>query len=229
MKKTLKLVSWNACGKFREKFPLFSQFDADILVIQECEDPSQNSSNEYRYFSQNYFWTGENKNKGLGLFGRFNLKLKLLNWNSFGLRNFLPIQVERSFKLLGVWACKPYIEEFFIYEKIHHQHFNRNCIIIGDFNSNACWDKLHGRRNHSAVVDALSARGLQSAYHFQTGEDQGRESRGTFHLYRQKSRSYHIDYCFCDPQRIVNFRILDDDFWLNYSDHFPIEITIKFH
>ncbi len=89
MKKTLKLVSWNACGKFREKFPLLSKFDADILVIQECEDPSQTSSNEYRYFSQNYFWTGENKNKGLGLFGKSDLKLQLLNWKNFGLRNFL--------------------------------------------------------------------------------------------------------------------------------------------
>lgn len=130
---------------------------------------------------------------------------------------------------MGVWACKPYIEEFFIYEKIHHQHFNRSSVIIGDFNSNACWDKFHGKRNHSAVVNALREVGLESAYHFQTGEAQGRESHGTFHLYRQKSRNYHIDYCFCDPKKIVDFRILDNDCWLNYSDHFPIEITIKLY
>ena len=55
----LKIVSWNCNGKFREKFTEIIEEDADIYVIQECEDPSQSSEEEYREFAgENYIWTG---------------------------------------------------------------------------------------------------------------------------------------------------------------------------
>ena len=31
----MKIITWNACCKFREKYSLLSQYDADILVIQQ--------------------------------------------------------------------------------------------------------------------------------------------------------------------------------------------------
>ena len=53
--------------KFREKFSLLAHFDADIIVIQECEDPQSASSDSYSAFASNVLWIGHNKNKGLGV------------------------------------------------------------------------------------------------------------------------------------------------------------------
>lgn len=57
----MKIVSWNCSGKFRD----ISALDADIYVIQECENPAECTSVAYKAFAQNYIWTGESKNKGL--------------------------------------------------------------------------------------------------------------------------------------------------------------------
>ena len=64
---TMKIITWNACCKFREKFSLLAHFDADIIVIQECEDPQSASSDSYSAFASNVLWIGHNKNKGLGV------------------------------------------------------------------------------------------------------------------------------------------------------------------
>ena len=67
----MKIVSWNCGGKFREKFQDIIAVDADIYVIQECENPAECKSIAYREFAHNYLWIGENKNKGLGVFAYF--------------------------------------------------------------------------------------------------------------------------------------------------------------
>jgi exonuclease III len=40
----LKILTWNCNGAFRRKFDALLQFDADIIVIQECEDPERTSA-----------------------------------------------------------------------------------------------------------------------------------------------------------------------------------------
>ena len=48
----MKIISWNCCGKFREKFKEIIKYNADIYVIQECEDPSQSKNEQYTFFSK---------------------------------------------------------------------------------------------------------------------------------------------------------------------------------
>lgn len=222
----MKIVSWNCNGKFREKFSILQELDADIYVIQECENPELCSNNEYVHFASNYFWTGINKNKGLAIFAKDTIVLKNNNWNAYCLRNFLSINIDKKFDLVGVWACKPYIEEYYIYQNINYNKINNNTIIIGDFNSNKKWDKKHYDRNHSNVVNELKEKGLISAYHYINNEEQGEESKNTFYLYRHLDKGYHIDYCFIDKTKIKSFEILYNESWLKYSDHLPIMITI---
>lgn len=62
---TMKIITWNACCKLREKLSLLAPFDADIMVIQECEDPQRASSDSYSNFASNALWIGHNKNKGV--------------------------------------------------------------------------------------------------------------------------------------------------------------------
>ena len=44
----MKFVSWNVYGNFREKFTEIIKEDADIYIIQECEDPAKAKSDEYK-------------------------------------------------------------------------------------------------------------------------------------------------------------------------------------
>ncbi len=223
----MKIITWNACCKFREKYSLLSQYDADILVIQECEDPSRSLCQAYRAFSGQYVWAGANKNKGLGIFCKPGLQIDSLNWESRSLSYFLPVRINDSFDLIGVWACKPYIEAIYEYERMHHQKLESNSVILGDFNSNVIWDRLHGKRNQTAVNNALSDKGLLSAYHYLSGEQYGKETVSTFYLHRHIARSYHIDYCYCDPNRLMSLKVLDKEIFLQYSDHLPVEIILK--
>lgn len=64
----MKLITWNCNGAFRRKLAYLAKFNADILIIQECEDPSQSKDADYRAWAQNYIWVGNSKNRGLGVF-----------------------------------------------------------------------------------------------------------------------------------------------------------------
>src|SRR2546430_7404819 len=76
---------------------------------------------------------------------------------------------------------------------------NSPVVMMGDFNSNAIWNKDHPSAvNHGAMVERLRRRGLVSAYHQHRGIEHGAEpkSEHTFHLYGHEDKSYHIDFCF---------------------------------
>lgn len=73
-----------------------------------------------------------------------------------------------------------------------HKNYDKNTLIIGDFNSNARWDKARQRRSHSTVVKELQEIGLVSAYHYVSGETHGEETQFTFFMYKQPDKKYHI-------------------------------------
>ena len=222
----MKIVSWNCSGKFREKFRNIQNVNADIVVVQECENPKKYIGSEYDDFAKNYIWIGENENKGLGIFASEQVKIINNNWKSYCLRNFLSVKINDKFDLVGVWACSPYIEEYYIYQSINIENYNNETIVIGDFNSNSIWDKKYDSRNHTKVVNELKNKDLVSAYHYVYKEEQGHESKKTFYLYKHKNKGYHIDYCFLDKKRLKKFEILNDSKWLEISDHLPIVVEI---
>ena len=221
----MRIVSWNCRGKFREKFHYIETLDADIYVIQECENPEKYKE-EFSGFLVNRIWCGEKESKGLALFAKPSISIEVNDWPEYCLRCFKSVKVNHSFDLLAVWACEPYIEEYCIYQAINIDKYDERTVIIGDFNSNAIWDKAHGKRSHSAVVAQLKEKYIVSAYHHLSGERHGEESKYTFYLYKHKDKPYHIDYCFTNPNNIKNFEILNGEKWLEYSDHMPIQIEL---
>ena len=222
----MKIVSWNCSGKFREKFSQIQTFNADIYIIQECENPKTTNSRPYSDFAINYLWIGSNKNKGLGVFCKKEILLEKNNWNPYCLRHFLPVKINRKFNLLAIWASAPYIEEYYIYQSIHKNKFDINTIIMGDFNSNACWDKKHNTRNHTNTVNELKTIGLISAYHEIFHKEHGKETEATFYLYKDPQKPYHIDYAFLNKKNLRSFFIPQETTWLKYSDHKPLILTI---
>ena len=226
----MKIVSWNACCRFRDKFKEILELGADIYVIQECEKPTEKHGKEYVDITRNGFWIGDLNYKGLMVFSpNPEIKLKKLDWNLNGLRYFIPVKVNDEFTLVGSWACNPYIEEFFKFIDEAKDQLTDKTVIIGDLNSNPVFDTKKGKnsKTHLMAVDELRKFGMEDIYHHKTGDGQGNESKGTFYMYRHEDKPYHIDHCFANPSLISSFRIMERDKWLKFSDHLPIEVVIN--
>lgn len=229
----MRIVTWNCNGAFRRKFELVDALDADILVIQECEDPAQSSS-EYRAWAGDYAWIGYGKNKGLGIFPRRRQSIERLPWLDHGFELFLPVKIGGNVKVLGVWTQQStsskysYIGQFWHYLQKHNTCLGHNTIIAGDFNSNAIWDRPRRTWNHSDCIKELKALGFHSLYHHVYNEEQGREAHPTFYLQRCAMKPYHIDYVFAHSDllegKLVDARIGMIADWLPMSDHMPITV-----
>ena len=50
----MRIVNWNCNGAFRKKFSLLDQFNADIVVIQECENPEVANDKLYKEWATNF-------------------------------------------------------------------------------------------------------------------------------------------------------------------------------
>jgi len=238
----MKIITWNCNGAFRKKFYLLDKFNADILIIQECENPAK-SVNDYKDWANNYLWIGQNKNKGLGIFIKNNNSIELLNWSDKNtnyknetLESFLPCKINNKYIILGIWTKKAnsdvfgYIGQFWKYLQLHKQKFlNEKIIVAGDLNSNSIWDKWDRWWNHTNVVNELEEMNIKSLYHLLMNEEQGKETIPTFHLQRNTKKPYHIDYIFLSSNLIddkSNLSIGDRDIWLEHSDHSPIIVDI---
>lgn len=235
----MKLITWNCNGALRNKFESLLHFQADILIIQECEDPHRTKHNAYKEWASNHLWIGKNKNKGIGIFANDSTKLTKLEWFSGQLELFLPCRINDKFNILGVWtrqANSPnfgYIGQFWKYLQINRAHFQdtgESIIIAGDFNSNTQWDQWDRWWNHSDVVRELKFYGLESVYHKRQAVNHGDEETPTFYHYRKLSKPYHIDYIWLPSENmseIAEFEIGEQEKWLSLSDHMPLYLLVK--
>ena len=249
----MKIISWNCNGALRKKTKYIDALNADILVIQECEDPSQ-STKAYKDWSGDYLWIGESKNKGIGIFARngnkierlnwsgsynikeFNNKSPSLSWNSDDLQSFLPCKVNNEITLLGIWTKQAnsthfgYIGQFWKYIQIHRSKLSSNNLVLcGDLNSNSIWDEPDRWWNHSDVVKELEEIGIYSLYHSNSNEEQGQETQKTFFMYRHFDKSYHIDYFFVSRDLLdkSSLEISNIRDWATYSDHVPLTLECE--
>jgi exonuclease III len=234
----MKVVSWNCNGALRKKAHLIDRLSADLLIVQECENPAL-SEIDCRDWAGDFLWKGKNKNKGIGVFKRGNFSLSDLSWDDHGLESFLPFSVNEKLNFVAVWTkyanspTFPYIGQLWKYILFNKEKFiNSQVIICGDFNSNAIWDKWDRWWNHSDVVRELEEIGIVSMYHHQKLEEQGSETEPTFYLQRNLEKSYHIDYAFSSVQIIENadfkFEVGRQEDWISASDHMPILFEIPF-
>ncbi|MEJ6980533.1 hypothetical protein WG906_08740 [Pedobacter sp. P351] len=230
----MKIITWNCNGALRNKFEHLHDLNADIYIVQECENPRQVHHEKYNAWSKNHLWIGDTRNKGLGIFASEDVKLSTLNWsNAFKdhtVKHFLPCSIDHKFNLLAVWTHQNnspnfgYIGQFWKYLQVNKQNFT-NTLIAGDFNSNVVWDEWDRWWNHSDVIRELEEIDIVSLYHTFTNEEQGRETKPTFYMHRKLERPYHIDFFFGSKgisDNLINLEISDIDQWLKLSDHLPM-------
>ena len=223
---------------FRKKAEFILRKSPDILIIPECEHLEKIKLNEEIAKPTDSLWFGKNLNKGLGVFSYGNYKLQLLEIHNPEIKTIVPIQVTGGaydFILFAIWAFNNedlsynYIGQ--VWKAIHYYEDilkTEKIILIGDFNSNVIWDKLHRKSNHSNVVEKLMQLNIFSAYHAHLNQIPGEEIHPTFYLYRHKDKPYHIDYCFVSKdllEKLKSVEIGNYDVWTKYSDHVPVIVT----
>ena len=235
----MKIITWNCNGALRKKYHKLEEINADIFIIQECENPNESNDTNYLNWAGNYLWIGDTKNKGIGVFAKNNLLLKKLDWSNtykdHSVKYFLPFSINNEIDFLAIWTHQNnspnfgYIGQLWKYLQINKDKIG-NAILIGDFNSNKIWDEWDRWWNHSDVVEELSQLGIESLYHKYTKEEQGKETQPTFYLHRKIDKPYHIDYCFAPKKfadKLIKFDIGKYESWKESSDHNPIIIEFK--
>lgn len=232
----MKIITWNSQSKFVDNFKEIKKENADIYVIQECENPKITKSEEYKEFASNSIWIGDNQNYGLGIFANEDIKLDLVDLDNKGLRYFIPVNVNGDFNLLGIWTNPDmdgnkvihYPKEITKYYEVHKDSgfFNDDMIICGDFNCDVrLVNKTHGK-NVYEMMDKLSEVGLIDVYHYLYSETQGEESKSTFFMNRNLSKPFHLDHVFASPGKVKDLQIPEPEYWMKLSDHVPIIFEI---
>lgn len=226
----MRLVTWNAArGKFATKARLLDHLDPDVCVIQEIGAPGQNA--------KQVLWFGDNPNIGLAVVAKTPYTLTPLPAVTSGPKYVIPVRVNGpvSFVLFAVWTVGQqdfkYVRAVTESIDLYRDTFARETVVVmGDFNSNAIWDREHPTAlNHSAMVAKLEGHGLGSAYHFAHEEDHGAEKQHTFYLQKNHLKKFHIDYCFLPKSWLPRIRHVDVGAyaaWYKVSDHCPLLVEV---
>jgi exonuclease III len=98
----MKIVTWNANMAFRKKQrALVERLDPDLAFIQECEDPDKYSDEFPDQLFPFRIWKGDNKNKGIAVFSKY--EIKQLEDKSPSSRYCIPFKINGTF-FIGIWA-----------------------------------------------------------------------------------------------------------------------------
>jgi exodeoxyribonuclease-3 len=216
----------------------------DIAVISECASAELIAQKTASFKPSSSIWIGDNCNKGLGVFtfGPFKAMLSPIYQKHFPY--IAPVQIDgpTRFNLLAVWACHakrnsyegklgPLRRAISAYQAFLERG---PTVVVGDFNDNVQWDKPMKINKHSTNVSELAALGLQSAYHYSRGVDQGSETEPTLYWRDRKTDGprYHIDYCFIPDAwtksiSAVTVGKYDDWVGTGISDHVPLVVEVN--
>ncbi|MEH7463015.1 endonuclease/exonuclease/phosphatase family protein [Bacillus thuringiensis] len=230
----MKLVTWNAAMRFRDKIEKTFPFKADILVIPECEAPEKwRASNHLKAINQ-FLWFGDNLNKGIGIITLNNTyQIELHPSYKKEFRYIIPLIVtgEQDFILFAVWSQNTknrydsYIGQIYLALKYYESLLKEPCIIVGDWNSNKIFDHIKRVGTHSKVVELLKSVGIMSAYHYYFNGEHGQESIPTHYFRKEKARPFHIDFLFASEiilKQLSFIEIGSFEKWIKFSDHIPI-------
>ncbi len=235
----MKIITWNCNMAFRKKADFILDDKPDILVVPECENPDKLLFSLYTPQPTDILWFGKNQhrglNKGLAIFSYGDFRFKVFDNHNQDFQMVIPILATNhliEINLFAIWANNPtdpngqYVEQ--VWKAIHYYEnslLDTNTILVGDFNSNAIWDKKNQENNHSNIVKFLEDKGIFSTYHTHHNQKQGLEKDPTFYLYRHQNKPYHLDYCFASKnllEKINSVEIGDFEHWTKYSDHVPL-------
>ena len=194
----MRIIEWNSQGAFRKKHEKILSHNPDILIIPECESEENLKFGKLTPKPNDFIWYGDSANKGIGIFSYSDFKLEILTVFNPNYRYIVPLRVSNprgAFILLAIWAMDNkeftetrYIGQIWLAINFYKNLLNLPIIITGDFNSNKIWDSKERVGNHTDMVNLLAKNKINSIYHSQEKEEQGKEENPTFHMYRKKDK-----------------------------------------
>lgn len=236
----MKIVTWNCKGAYRKKHSkLIESYDPDIWIIQECENPTKLSEEKGFILSANFAWYGDNLNKGIGIFSKPGISLKIKETHNRNYQYIIPVEVSgrNELTLFAVWAMNDkinkeqrYIGQVFSSLEHYNHMFDNRTIFAGDFNWNTSFKakgKLTGDLND--VIKFFNEVNIISAYHSIYKEEFGEESQPTLHFRGKLESPFHIDYIFLSQRLCSNGEISIGKWadWYVLSDHMPICLKVS--
>ena len=222
----MKIITWNCNLQFAKKLKQVESFDADVLVIQECESLPSDYKPGYQLF-----WVGNNDNKGLAVLVRGrNSFIVEKETNDFAY--FLPVQTDFGL-VIGVWSFNRRAKKFgskvsgYIVDALeafdNEISSNLRVVIAGDFNNGPKWDLRGFHRNNFRLIQSeLKSRGFISAYHTAFSEEPGSEKIGTHFHQRNPLKNFHIDYIYSKGFTVAGVQLEGFANWKEFSDHVPL-------
>lgn len=236
----MKIIQWNCNMAFRKKNDKVISLKPDILIICECENKEKLKFGDLTPTPNDFFWYGDNENKGIGVFSYTDYKFELIEEFNPKFKYIIPLKVsnkKEEFLIFAIWAMDNkeqkearYIAQVWLALNHYQNLINQPTLLVGDFNSNKIWDRKKRKGTHSDVVTFLNEKGIISLYHKINNENQGEETQPTFFLHRKKEKPYHIDYCFASKEfwsKKITFNIGKFEDWIGLSDHSMLEIEIE--
>lgn len=227
----MKIFTWNCNLNFSRKYKQVEQYDADILIIQECEKLPIDF-----IAGKQLFWMGRNESKGLAVIVKGDFSRPVDNINN-ELIYFLPIQTQFGL-IIGTCAFNHRARKFGpsasgnLVDMLAHYTAqilsNTKIIISGDFNNGPRWDFNYFHRNNFQHINSeLDKREFTSAYHFIFNEKFGAENTHTFFHQRNKKKQFFIDYIYSKGFEAVSCEVGTFDSWNIYSDHVPVIAELR--
>lgn len=233
----MNIISWNCNMAFRKKFSRVINPLPDLLVIQECENKEKLQAHIGDFPYNQLFWYGDNIHKGIAVISFRDVHIEKSEDHQPEHRYIIPMILNyqnQRIHLFAIWAmpfknspAKSYVAQIWSAMKTYQSKLNEPSILIGDFNSNAIWDKTRKQGNHSQLVEFLDSYNITSVYHHLRNELHGEELEPTLYLLKKLHKPYHLDYCFVSKSFISNqtsIRIGKHNDWIKWSDHMPIFI-----
>ena len=236
----MRLITWNCCGRFREKAHCIAELDpkADIGAIQEVE-PIESIS----IFPGEAptFWHRTSPRplkKSIGMISYTDIKLSPIDMMR-GIRRYEARHKGELFQVMAVWTSKAtlpkkdyrQLHDALIQPDISDWIRKRPTIILGDFNQSAKYTD-DGWRTLKTLTDAHD---LVSAYHefFFPEEPFGKETSPTHYHHFKQEKAFHLDYCLLPKDwipRIERVTVGAFSVWCQtkISDHVPLIVDLRF-
>ena len=105
-------------------------------------------------------------------------------------------------------------------------------VVMGDLNSGTNLNASQSPgKGHARILAALADFGLVSAYHAFHRVAHGHETHPTYRHQRNRSKPWHIDFCFVPSVWAVNLvgvEVVDGEDWAARSDHLPLKVDVRF-
>lgn len=238
----MRLVIWNCSQSLHRKAQQVLDLGPDIVIVPTAARQARTLVSK----STGSAWVGETPNRGLGVYSFAGYGLELHPAHDTRIQWVAPVLVKGPlpYFLLAVWALNGSASQAFADQRKRGQvrvaldaygeaiaSSGLPLVVAGDFSACPAWDTRERQDRHAGTVSALSALGLESAYHSARNVAFGEEAEPTVYDKVEAGHGFHTDVCFVPrawAARRIEVTVGDYSPWVEegWSDHVPLVVSV---